>query len=46
MGEMLYPPLFYYMENFKECEKMLELEETIKKLQELTEKIKNLGESL
>lgn len=31
---------------YKESEKMLELEETIKLLAELNEKIKNLGESL
>lgn len=41
---MLYPPLLYY--KFKESEKMLELEEAIRELQELTQKVKNLGESL
>ena len=44
MGEMLYPPLLYY--KFKESERMLELEETIRQLQGLTGKVKNLGESL
>ena len=43
-GDAISSPETFY--KIKESEEMLELEETIKQIQELTEKIKNLGESL
>ena len=40
MGEMLYPPIFYYIENFKECGKNVRIRRNNKKIARINRKNK------